>query len=198
MFSLSALLIVLCARGATGDPMGVAFNCELDAAFREIYYELLGGEEGVTYTVNAVASGCIKLTEAPPDLTGENDTNDVSIECTCEGPGSVTLTLKKNGETIGSCTMCIENDDEQNMSLTDCSTVAACCLPGGTCLEDIPPENCGLLGGIAGPDGSTCADIECSAAIPTLTEWGMIIMFVVMAAGIIWFVVRRRRRMAIV
>lgn len=32
--------------------------------------------------------------------------------------------------------------------------------------------------------------------IPTLNEWGMIIMFVIMAAGVVWFVVRNRRRMA--
>jgi cytochrome c-type biogenesis protein CcmH/NrfF len=35
-----------------------------------------------------------------------------------------------------------------------------------------------------------------SGAIPTLTEWGMIIMFVVLAGGIIWFVIRQRRRVA--
>jgi len=32
--------------------------------------------------------------------------------------------------------------------------------------------------------------------IPTLTEWGMIIMFVIMAAGIVWFVVRLRKGVA--
>jgi len=40
-------------------------------------------------------------------------------------------------------------------------------------------------------------EIECTGTIPTLTEWGMIIMFVLMAAGIIWFVMRQRRRTVI-
>ena len=40
------------------------------------------------------------------------------------------------------------------------------------------------------------SDCTVCDTIPTLTEWGMIIMFVVLAGGIIWFVVRQRRRMA--
>ncbi|MFC1475553.1 IPTL-CTERM sorting domain-containing protein [Candidatus Zixiibacteriota bacterium] len=32
--------------------------------------------------------------------------------------------------------------------------------------------------------------------IPTLNEWGMILMFILMAAAIVWFMVRQRRRMA--
>ncbi len=35
-----------------------------------------------------------------------------------------------------------------------------------------------------------------SEPIPTLTEWGLIIMFVIMATGIVWFVVHNRRRIA--
>lgn len=44
-------------------------------------------------------------------------------------------------------------------------------------------------------ESGTC---DCAGAgdIPTLTEWGMIIMFVVMATGIVWFIVRQRRRLA--
>lgn len=37
--------------------------------------------------------------------------------------------------------------------------------------------------------------VTAGVTIPTLTEWGMIIMFVIMAAGVVWFVVRNRRRM---
>ncbi|MFC1475551.1 hypothetical protein ACFLQW_00940 [Candidatus Zixiibacteriota bacterium] len=43
--------------------------------------------------------------------------------------------------------------------------------------------------------GAGAGMIMVDPSIPTLTEWGMIIMFVIMAAGVVWFVVRNRRRM---
>ncbi len=52
-------------------------------------------------------------------------------------------------------------------------------------IEDAEDE---MMSGIEGPGTP--------AAIPTLTEWGVIIMCAVMAVGVVWFVVRQRRRIA--
>jgi len=62
---------------------------------------------------------------------------------------------------------------------------------------DLIGEDINLLSFSSTDPGLTLGYAPCpTEAIPTLSEWGMIIMFVVMAAGIVWFVVRQRRRMA--
>ncbi len=93
---LLTALVVLCAQPAAADPMAETFNVSYDAAFKEIDYSLKGGDDGQTYEVTAVGTGCIEVTEAAPDLTGPTDNDDVSISCISpSGTGSVTLKFYK-------------------------------------------------------------------------------------------------------
>ena len=105
LLTLVPLLISLPTEIATASP-GIAFNCNYDSTWEEIDYEVKGGEEGVTYTVEGSASGAIKLSEAPEDLTGPDDSADVDLECVSKGKGCVTLTFKKGNEVKSSCTHC--------------------------------------------------------------------------------------------
>jgi hypothetical protein len=89
------------------DPVDEGFNCWYSSSpYYEIYYSVIGGEEGVTYTVTGVAAGAIELAEAPPNLTGPSDTNSVVIKCRSDGDGKVKLTFKKGAQVLQSCTLC--------------------------------------------------------------------------------------------
>jgi hypothetical protein len=93
---LLTAVVALYAQPLMADPMAETFNVSYDATFREIDYSLIGGDDGQTYEVTALGSGCIEVTEAAPDLTGPTDNADVSISCKSpSGTGSVTLKFYK-------------------------------------------------------------------------------------------------------
>ena len=70
----------------------------------------------------------------------------------------------------------------------------ACCYPDGTCADDMYQAECEGQGGTYQGDETTCAEVECGAAIPTLTEWGLIIFGLVLIGFITWVFLRRRRK----
>jgi hypothetical protein len=72
-------------------------------------------------------------------------------------------------------------------------TTGACCLPNNGCAVDKTQEECVKLGGRYGGDGSTaCYHDAAGGCIPTLSEWGVAVMaMLVLTAGTI--VVMRRR-----
>ena len=70
--------------------------------------------------------------------------------------------------------------------------VGACCLPDGTCSDNLTQAECEDQGGYFMGEGTDCAHVDCAAAIPTLTEWGLIIFGVVLLAFITWVFLKRR------
>ena len=69
----------------------------------------------------------------------------------------------------------------------------ACCYSDGSCSDDLTQAECEGEGGIYMGDGTTCAEVDCGAAIPTLTEWGLIIFGVVLIGFITWVFLKRRK-----
>jgi len=77
------------------------------------------------------------------------------------------------------------------------SAFAACCLPGGGC-NDASPAGCVAvfngtytLGDCAEP--GICGSINGTAAVPTVTEWGMIIFMVLAGLGAVYYLRRQGR-----
>lgn len=67
----------------------------------------------------------------------------------------------------------------------------ACCLPGDVC-EEIAVWACAQRGGTRLGADSLCGDLEC-ADVPTVSQWGTIIMgLLLLTAGTIIFAARRR------
>jgi hypothetical protein len=188
-------VLCCCASYASGEPLAEAFNCTLDTDFDEIDYELLGGDADQEYVVRAFSGGCAQITEAPPNLTGADDSADMSIACKagCVGDGNVTLTFSKNGTEIARCTVGITCDGDGNFTLDPTPTVAACCIDQAVdSCEEVPESECLADGGRYHGDGSTCAEYFVNGTcIPAVSEWGLVaMMLLVLAAGT---VVARRR-----
>ncbi|MEE8465979.1 MAG: IPTL-CTERM sorting domain-containing protein, partial [Dehalococcoidia bacterium] len=73
----------------------------------------------------------------------------------------------------------------------------ACCLPDGNCdLAD--PLCCADMGGVSQGAGTTCDEPGlCSPTIPAVSEWGVVVMvLLVLAAGIVVISKRRALRTA--
>ncbi len=82
---------------------------------------------------------------------------------------------------------------------TSCTSAAACCMPDGSCIE-VDPECCDEAGGFSAGVGQPCLgdkngdgkDDACHK-IPTVSEWGLIIMtLLLLTAGTIVFSRRYR------
>jgi hypothetical protein len=55
-----------------------------------------------------------------------------------------------------------------------CAARGACCI-AGVCEEEFE-DLCGDEGGIYHGDGTDCAGVDCSMAVPTVSEWGLAIL----------------------
>jgi len=66
--------------------------------------------------------------------------------------------------------------------------VGACCLPGGGCVDSLTQAECEALEGYYMGHGTTCDMVQC----PTLTQWGLIILVVLIVFST-WVVLRRRK-----
>lgn len=88
----------------------------------------------------------------------------------------------------------VESTDQSDLFyIHDIGSVGACCVEG-YCVpnQDLAPDECLERGGIYHGDGTTCEQSSCRAIIPTVSEWGLVVMLLlVLAAGTI--VIRRRR-----
>ncbi len=71
--------------------------------------------------------------------------------------------------------------------------LGACCYPDGSCSDSLTQAECEAQGGIYMGDGTDCAHVDCEAAIPTLSEWGLIIFGVVLLGFITWVFLKRRK-----
>jgi hypothetical protein len=108
------------------------------------------------------------------------------LEKKCRDP----LPLGLGGHFLGhGSTSCAHNQDGS------CKLVGACCLPDNECQLGVSQDECIKLGGRYLGDGTTsCAHDAAGNCIPTVTEWGLVVMAVlVLTAGTV--VVMRRRAM---
>jgi hypothetical protein len=73
-------------------------------------------------------------------------------------------------------------------------TPGACCLPDESCIEDLTPLECQNLSGTFMGENTLCSEVDCTILdIPTLSEWGMLIMgLLLLAVGTIAVVMRKR------
>jgi hypothetical protein len=60
----------------------------------------------------------------------------------------------------------------------------ACCLPNGQCQDNVTEAECSVQFGIHQGEDSTCDNLPalCSPTIPTVSEWGMIVLILAVAA----------------
>ncbi len=201
--ALPALVVVVCvsAELVSAQPRAASFNCSYNAAFGVLNYNLVGGVVGRTYSVHGICAGKV-VHSGFADLVGDEDGDDsktAHIECNGTGNGSCTLTFKWGNQVLGSCSFCFDcADNTSDPTEKSCETGAGCCLKSGAgnlCMEDVPQENCALLSGTSGAEGTTCAEVECVAQIPTVSEWGLIVMTLIgLTAGTILFARRRPKR----
>jgi LPXTG-motif cell wall-anchored protein len=71
--------------------------------------------------------------------------------------------------------------------------VGACCYPNGTCSDSLTQAECENQGGTYMGDETNCAQVDCGAAIPTLTEWGLLLFGLVMLGFITWVFLKRKK-----
>ena len=64
----------------------------------------------------------------------------------------------------------------------DVGTVGACCIDGD-CQEGCVPSACLALGGIYQGDDTTCQEVECLVPIPTVSEWGLVVLTLLLLTG---------------
>lgn len=92
-------------------------------------------------------------------------------------------------------------DFSESLNLAFCITsepitVGACCWPDGSCTDGVTPPDCVNSGGTFMGLGTLCSEVECPTQnIPTLTEWGMLIMLLLLVTAGTIAVVRRRKEM---
>jgi hypothetical protein len=130
LLGLVVALVVFLAGPAFSDPMAATFVCTWDGDNSEIDYELTDGEDGQQYTVTAEASGCVSLSETPPDLTGPTDSDNVTVACDAENStGTITLTFWRGEDTanvlVASC-------------ICEFTSDGACALTGDCAPASIP------------------------------------------------------------
>ena len=71
----------------------------------------------------------------------------------------------------------------------------ACCLPGDICVDGLTRIECEDIEGRYMGDGSACSEFDCSALVPTLSEWGLIILgLLLLSAGTVAVIRRRQAR----
>jgi LPXTG-motif cell wall-anchored protein len=78
-------------------------------------------------------------------------------------------------------------------SISTGACLGACCYPDGTCSDSLTQAECEAQGGTYMGDGTDCAHVDCVPAIPTLTEWGLIIFGVVLLGFITWVFFKRKK-----
>jgi len=102
-------------------------------------------------------------------------------DATCQDAITAAACAGQGGTFQGTCTTCV-ND-----------VMGACCLPDSTCQDGLTPAQCTALSGTHQGGCSVCtgAPGECPAPIPTVSEWGLAAMtLLVLTAGTI--ILRRR------
>lgn len=116
---------------------------------------------------------------------GEKETDTFEDESDCVKDEWYLFRILATDRVVGAkeeCTKCCQ-----------CTLVKFCCLPTNQCLEgdDSTSGECEVMGGTFGT-GQGCAELECGQQIPATSEWGMIVLaLLVMAAGTT--VIRRAR-----
>ncbi len=151
------------------DPM-VTFNSWYDS--KNIYYEVSGGEDTV-YKVSISGCRSIRVTENAEDLQGSDDNNSVMIRCRSKGGGAVKIKIFEGTLLVHESDICFtctaENDDPEEK---DC---------------------CGGKSGYGGTVNLEC-EHKCGQSVPSITQWGMaILVLVIMVSAII---IRHRRQQA--
>ena len=87
-------------------------------------------------------------------------------------------------------------EDGSACATTECPVQGVCCIGNGVCVIGTE-DDCLAFGGAYSGDGTTCLDAPCGAAIPTVSEWGMIVMAVlVLTAATVLFGRRWRQEAA--
>ena len=100
----------------------------------------------------------------------------------------------------------ISQDLNGNGIPDECEGQGACCLPDGSCADGLTTTECGTVGGAHRGDGTTCLgdtdangiDDACEEQpIPTVSEWGLVVMvLLLLAGGKVYFGRRRSARTA--
>jgi hypothetical protein len=72
----------------------------------------------------------------------------------------------------------------------------ACCLSDGSCLSVYNQGDCFESNGIWQGAGTSCDPNPCQqgpSAVPTMTEWGMILFIAIAGLGAVYYLKRQRR-----
>ena len=97
-------------------------------------------------------------------------------------PGTLPPVPPRDGE--------LDADTEDDIPI--CTTIdgaqGACCLPDIGCVDGLTSEECLAQSGYYMGDGTTCDMVQC----PTLTQWGLIVLVVLIVFST-WVVLRRRK-----
>ncbi len=109
------------------------------------------------------------------DTTG----NPGLTQAACEGNSGVWKANETCEEVFGIC------------HSKPAAGIGACCGPRG-CTEELTQQECEAAGAKYRGDGTNCAE-ECPDPIPTVSEWGLVVMgLLVLTAGTV-VVIRRRQ-----
>ncbi len=117
------------------------------------------------------------ITEAECAALGGSHQGDASIcadatgacclpDDTCQDAITLTACTGQGGSFQGTCTTCA-ND-----------VMGACCLPNSSCQDGLTPTQCAAQNGTHQGGCSVCTGTpgECRADVPTVSEWGLVLM----------------------
>lgn len=115
------------------------------------------------------SGSCVQLNEVECQIAGGDfqglgvpcgDCPEPSVACCFEGGGCVQfpedVCLNAGGISNGPGSECGE---------IVCFPMGACCLPDGSCIDDLSPEDCAALDGAFQGDDTTCAGTNCPAPV---------------------------------
>jgi hypothetical protein len=144
---------------------------------------------------------CDKLLQADcPEIVGQQHFVGVGSACTkcgaccrdqnrCDWPRSdIECHDILLGRFLGSgTTSCAHNPDGS------CKDVGACCRPNNVCTPGTTADECIKLGGRwEGAGSTTCAHNAAGDCIPTVSEWGLLVMGILVLSAATVVIMRRR------
>lgn len=102
--------------------------------------------------------------------------------------------IGSGGNYLGDGTACSGDGDGDGFDDTCEQSMGACCYEDGVCTHETEP-GCAHNGGTFMGVGTACSEVQCGTPnIPTMSQWGMLVLALLLVAAGTVAVVRRRRQ----